>query len=77
MQAAPSGCTCRPGPTRPRRRSHIVPYAFLAFIAFFMAFFIAGAASACAAAFFIAFFIAFIALAMAAREEWCCEDGKV
>jgi hypothetical protein len=42
-----------------------------------MAFFIAGAASACAAAFFIAFFIAFIALAMAAREEWCCEDGKV
>ena len=73
MQAAPSGCACRPGPTRPRRRSHIVPYAFLAFIAFFMAFFIAGAASACAAA----FFIAFIALAMAAREEWCCEDGKV
>jgi hypothetical protein len=74
-----AGSAGRPGPTRPRQGSHVVPY-FLAFIAFFMAFF-AGAAAG-AAAFFIAFmafaFIAFIALAMAAKRvvSKLCKDGK-
>ena len=75
-----AGSAGRPGPTRPRQGSHVVPY-FLAFIAFFMAFF-AGAAAAGAAAFFMAFmafaFIAFIALAMAAKRVVAklCKDGK-